>query len=107
MTPSFPNMKCVFVFLGRSVAPSSPGPTSATLPEETYYWRTSMSTRKISQSAAGGEGVDQREGSSPESFTMWGKGKGESNNCFNETNRGRRRSSFNNKKITTININDQ
>ena len=59
-----------FVILGRTTALSSPGPPSTTLPVETRCWRTSMSGRRNSRSAAGGEAVDQREGGRTESLFM-------------------------------------
>lgn len=68
----------MIVFLGRTVAPFSPGPPSATLQEETRYWKMPMSGKQNSQSAAGGEGVNQ-------SFPVWGKGKPERDKSFNET----------------------
>lgn len=86
--PQFPNIQRVSVFLGRIRALSSPGPPSDTLPEETHYWRTSITGRETSQSAADGEGagVDQREGGRPGGFSIWGRGKRE-NKC-NEKCRG-------------------
>lgn len=62
------------------MAPSSPGPPSATLSVDRHYWRTpTMGGRRNIQSAPGGGVVHQREGRWRETsdFSMSGKAKRE------------------------------
>ncbi len=78
--PSFISM---IVFLGLTLALSSAGPSSATLLMETFCWRTTTKGWQSSQSAAGGEGVDQRKRKGQARFSLWRNKKGKRGNSFN------------------------